>query len=67
MYPLSALPRPGEPWRWKLECHTHLEVKDDRPYEPKGELGVAIDDILTPDVDKFDLQQIERPLQNILK
>ena len=34
---------------------SYLEVKDDGPDEPKGELGVAIHNVLSSDVDKFDL------------
>ena len=34
---------------------SYLEVKDDGPDEPKGELGVAVHNVLSSDVDKFDL------------
>ena len=33
----------------------YLEVKDDGPDEPEGELGVAVDDVLAADVDELDL------------
>lgn len=34
---------------------SYLEVKDDGPDEPKGELGVTVHNVLSSDVDKFDL------------
>lgn len=34
----------------------YLEVKDDGPYQPQGQLGVSIRDIVIPDVDQFDLK-----------
>jgi len=31
-------------------------VKDDGPYQPQGQLGVPIRDVVIPDVDQFDLK-----------
>lgn len=33
----------------------HLEVKDDGPYQPKGQLGVAIRNVIVSDVHQLDL------------
>ncbi len=38
-----------------LETPSYLEVKDDGPDETEGQLGVAVDDVLAPDVDQLDL------------
>lgn len=34
---------------------TNLEVQDDGPYQSEGQLGVPVDDILSPNVNEFDL------------
>lgn len=34
----------------------YLEVKDDGPYQAKGQLGVSICNVIIPDVDQFDLK-----------
>ena len=52
--------RSGKRWRHsKMECNTdrtgHLEVKNDGPYQPQGQLGVAISDVIIPDVHQLDL------------
>lgn len=31
-------------------------MKDDGPYEPQGQLGVSICNVVIPDVDQFDLK-----------
>lgn len=44
---------------------TYLEVQNDGPDETEGELRVAVDDVLRPDVDQFDFlvaQKVERHL-----
>lgn len=35
----------------------YLEVKDDGPYQAKGQLGVSICNVIIPDVDQFDLKR----------
>lgn len=39
----------------KNKMATDLEVQDDGPYQSEGELGVPVDDVLSPDVDELDL------------
>ena len=34
---------------------SHLEVEDYGPDQPQGQLGVAIGDVVIPDVDQFHL------------
>ena len=36
---------------------TDLEVKDDGPDQTKGQLRVAVGDVIVPDVHQFDLRQ----------
>lgn len=36
---------------------TYLEVQDDGPDEAKGQLGIPVDNVFSPDVDKLNLQQ----------
>ena len=36
---------------------TDLEVEDDGPDEAQRQLGIAVHDVLGPDVDQLDLQQ----------
>ena len=50
-------------WKWPdcqagaLSRWTDLEVEDDGPDEAQRQLGVAVHDVLGPDVDQLDLQQ----------
>ena len=39
----------------KLVSLSYLEVEDDCPNEAEGELGVAVHNVLPPDVDQLDL------------
>ena len=39
----------------RLVSLSYLEVEDDRPNEAEGELGVAVHNVLPPDVDQLDL------------
>lgn len=41
----------------------YLEVKDDGPYQPQGQLGVSICNVVVSDVDQFDLKGAWIPLQ----
>lgn len=34
----------------------YLEVEDDGPYQPQGQLGVSIGYVIVPDIDQFDLK-----------
>lgn len=36
---------------------TYLEVEDDRPYEPQGELGVAVCNVIVANVHQFHLEE----------
>ena len=38
----------------------YLEVEDDGPDETEGQLGVAVHDVLAPDVDQLDLLVAEK-------
>ena len=40
---------------------SYLEVEDDGPDEAKGEFGVAVDNVLAPDVDELDLLVAQEP------
>ena len=37
------------------QSFSYLEMEDDRPNEAEGELGVAVHNVLPPDVDQLDL------------
>ena len=39
----------------RLVSLSYLEVEDDCPNEAEGELGVAVHNVLPPDVDQLDL------------
>jgi hypothetical protein len=48
-----------------ITSDTDLEVQDDGPYETEGQLGVAVHDVLRPDVDQLNLlvpEEVERHL-----
>lgn len=34
----------------------YLEVEDDGPYQPQGQLGVSIGYVIVPDIDQLDLK-----------
>ena len=44
---------------------TYLEVEDDGPDEPEGELGVSVDDVLAADVDELDLLVAQEPQRRL--
>ena len=42
-------------WEHNTDKEGHLEVKDDGPYQPKGQLGVTIRNVIVSDVHQLDL------------
>lgn len=38
-------------------ARTYLEMEDDRPYEPQGELGVAVCNVIVANVHQFHLKE----------
>ena len=40
---------------------SYLEVKDDGPDEAEGQLGVAVHNVLSSDVDQFDFFVTQKP------
>ena len=42
----------------------YLEVKDNGPYQPQGQLGVSICNVIIPDVDQFNLKDAWIPIKH---
>ena len=52
-------------WETRKEPISYLEVEDDGPDEAEGELRIAVDDVLTADVDQLDLLVPQEPQRGL--
>lgn len=53
----ACVPPPSAPHPPAESFAAYLEVEDNRPYEPQGELGVAICNVVIADVHQFHLKE----------